>query len=98
MVGKIKLQINGNMGEKQGYLVAHGLRQRCGDVEHLPHSRWEGGLPSRRPRFSRGMEPFYSGICCFDPFWFGVDAYWLGNSCRAKVDMVSAWGVHIYIS
>lgn len=60
--------------ERIFHLVALGLRQGCGDVEHLPHSWRKGGrCGPARPRLSRSVKPFSDGICirphffkCFD--------------------------------
>lgn len=63
--GRPEEQKHGERAPRQGYLIAHGLRQRRGDVEHLPHARWKSGLCSSRPGLSRAVEPFSAGICGF---------------------------------
>lgn len=63
------------------YLIVLRLRQRCGDIEHLPHSRGEGGRRLFvRPRFGVSIETFSSGVCSSDQL-------------RHKVSIVGAgWG------
>jgi len=56
--------------ERELHLVALGLREGCGDVEHLPHSWRKGGRRGPAcPRLSRAIKTFSDGIWFVPFFW-----------------------------